>query len=73
MFGYEDLTLICFDFQRILFCLSVPYKLSLDTVENIMKTSQMVVQGLWCHKSPLLQLPHITEDMLRHFVTKRVS
>ena len=51
---------------------SVPYKLSLDTVDNIMKVSQMIIQGLWFQKSPLLQLPHVTEDMLRHFVTKRV-
>ena len=32
----------------------------------------MVVQALWENKSPLLQLPHINEPMLRHFVTKRV-
>ena len=37
-----------------------------------MKLSQMIVQGLWENKSPLLQLPHMNEQMLRHFVTKRV-
>lgn len=49
----------------------IPYKLNLDTVDNIMRLSQMTIQGLWSQKSPFLQLPHINEDMLRHFVTKR--
>uniref|UniRef100_T1JAW5 Tryptophan--tRNA ligase, cytoplasmic n=1 Tax=Strigamia maritima TaxID=126957 RepID=T1JAW5_STRMM len=44
---------------------------SLDTIENVMKLSPLVVQGFWENKSPLLQLPHITEDNLRHFVTKK--
>ena len=44
----------------------------LDTIENMMRVSQMVVQAAWDNKGTLLQLPHITEDMLRHFVTKRV-
>ncbi|KAI0226507.1 J domain-containing protein [Lamellibrachia satsuma] len=43
----------------------------LTTVENIMKVSQMVVQALWDNKSSLLQLPHISEDQLRHFVTRK--
>ncbi|KAI8482878.1 hypothetical protein Bbelb_394130 [Branchiostoma belcheri] len=43
----------------------------LETIENCMKLSQMTVQGLWDNKSPLLQLPHIREDNLRHFVSKR--
>ena len=32
---------------------------------------QMVIQGLWETKSPLLQLPHISEEMLRHFTTRK--
>ena len=44
----------------------------LDTIENMMRVSQMVVQAVWETKSSLLQLPHVTEDMLRHFVTKKV-
>ena len=44
----------------------------LDTIENLMKISQMLIQALWDNKSPMLQLPHISEDMLRHFNTKRV-
>lgn len=45
---------------------------SIDTIEHVMKVSQMVVQALWENKSPLLQLPHFTEDILRHCVTKKV-
>ena len=45
----------------------------LDTVENVMKLSQMVVQAMWDNKSPLLQLPHITQDTLKHFITKTVN
>ena len=44
---------------------------SLSTLEGCMKLSTMVVQGLWDCKSPLLQLPHITEDNLKYFSTKR--
>ncbi len=45
----------------------------LETLENIMKLSPMIVQALWekNKKHTLLQLPHITEVMLRHFVTKK--
>ena len=44
----------------------------LETVENCMRVSQMVVQGLWDTKSPLLQLPHLNQENLRHFTTKKV-
>lgn len=43
----------------------------LSTIENIMKLSQMIIQALWEHNNPLQQLPHLTEDILKHFVTKR--
>ncbi|XP_067674081.1 translocation protein SEC63 homolog [Haliotis asinina] len=43
----------------------------LDTVENLMKLSQMIIQALEEKSSSLLQLPHITQDMLRHFVGKK--
>ncbi|BFZ09267.1 hypothetical protein BsWGS_12306 [Bradybaena similaris] len=43
----------------------------LETVENIMKLSQMVVQALDEKSSPLQQLPHITAEMLRHFTTRK--
>ena len=33
-----------------------------------MKMSQMIIQGVETKASPLLQLPHIRHDMLRHFV-----
>merc|ERR1712240_650019 len=44
---------------------------SLDTVEATMKCSSLVVQALWDKASPLLQLPHVEEDMLKHFYSKR--
>jgi len=44
---------------------------SLDTVEATMKCSAMVVQALWDKASPLMQLPHVEEDMLKHFYSKR--
>ncbi|BFZ25302.1 hypothetical protein BsWGS_28341 [Bradybaena similaris] len=43
----------------------------LESIENFMKLSQMVVQALDEKSSPLLQLPHITADMLRHFTTRK--
>lgn len=36
-----------------------------------MKLSPMAIQGLWEYKSPLLQLPHITDDNLKYFQTKK--
>ena len=44
---------------------------SLATLEGVMKLSPMIVQGLWDCKSPLLQLPHITDDNLKYFSTKK--
>merc|ERR1719433_2017021 len=44
---------------------------SLDTVEATMKCSALVVQALWDKASPLQQLPHVEEDMLKHFYSKR--
>lgn len=45
----------------------------LETAESCIKMSQMVIQALDSKASPLQQLPHIRPDMMRHFVTKRVS
>ena len=36
-----------------------------------MKMSPMIVQGLWDNKSPLLQLPHVTEEMQKYFMSKK--
>jgi len=44
---------------------------SLDTVEATMKCSALAVQALWDKASPLQQLPHVEEDMLKHFYSKR--
>lgn len=45
----------------------------LETVENIMKLSPMIVQAMWDKnkKHSLLQLPYLNEGHLRHFVTKK--
>jgi hypothetical protein len=37
-----------------------------------MKLCPMIVQGMWEYKSPLLQLPHITEENLKYFSSKKV-
>lgn len=44
---------------------------SIETIENCMKLSPMILQGLWEFKSPFLQLPFVTEDHLRLFTTKK--
>nr|XP_016924779.1 translocation protein SEC63 homolog [Drosophila suzukii] len=48
----------------------VPRLPSIETIENCMKMSPMIIQGLWEFKSPLLQLPHLTEDHL-YFMNKK--
>ena len=37
-----------------------------------MKLHAMIVQAVWESKSTFLMLPHITQDNLRHFTTKKV-
>jgi len=44
---------------------------SLDTIEYAMKCSPMIVQAMWEKSSPLLQLPHIVDDMMKHFSTRK--
>lgn len=44
---------------------------SIETIENCMKLSPMMIQGLWEFKSPFLQLPFVTDDHLRMFATKK--
>lgn len=46
---------------------------TITTVENCMKLSPMIVQACWEFKNPLLQLPHITEDHLKYFRSKKVN
>ncbi|XP_030626411.1 translocation protein SEC63 homolog isoform X1 [Chanos chanos] len=43
----------------------------LVSIENCMKLTQMVVQGLQESKSPLLQLPHFEEEHLRFCISKK--
>ncbi|XP_072940278.1 translocation protein SEC63 homolog [Epargyreus clarus] len=49
----------------------IPRLPTIETIENCMKLSPMIVQGLWEYKSPLLQLPYITEDHLKHFTNRK--
>ena len=46
---------------------------SIDSFENVMRLSGMIVQALWDTEAVFMQLPHIEADVLRHFYTKRVS
>ncbi|XP_073837094.1 translocation protein Sec63 [Musca autumnalis] len=48
----------------------VPRLPSIETIENCMKMSPMIIQALWEFKSPLLQLPHVTDDHL-YFMNKK--
>ncbi|XP_062323285.1 translocation protein SEC63 homolog [Osmerus eperlanus] len=43
----------------------------LVSIENCMKLTQMIVQGLQEAKSPLLQLPHFEEEHLRYCISKK--
>ncbi|XP_030577606.1 translocation protein SEC63 homolog isoform X2 [Archocentrus centrarchus] len=43
----------------------------LVTIENCMKLTQMIAQGLKESKSPLLQLPHFEEEHLRYCISKK--
>lgn len=44
---------------------------SIETIENCMKLSPMIIQGVWEYKSPLLQLPYIGDEHMRFFMTKK--
>lgn len=44
---------------------------NLDTLENAMKLSPLIVQALWESKNSLMQLPHINDDLLRHFTNRK--
>lgn len=44
---------------------------SLESFENAMKLSPMMVQSLWDSQSMFLQIPHLNQENLRHFHTKR--
>lgn len=43
----------------------------LESLENLMKLSQMTTQAVWDSKSAFLMLPHISQEHLRHFNTKK--
>ncbi|KAL1438793.1 hypothetical protein MTO96_047721 [Rhipicephalus appendiculatus] len=46
---------------------------SLETLESAMRLSAMLVQAQWEHSHPFLQLPHVTEELLKHLSGKRRS
>merc|ERR1712226_128132 len=48
---------------------SIPPRL--ESLENLMKLSQMCTQAVWDSKSGFLMLPHISQEHLRHFNTKK--
>ncbi|KAK0178620.1 hypothetical protein PV327_007496 [Microctonus hyperodae] len=58
--------LICLAYNGRLPCLP-----TIETIENCMKLSPMIVQGFWEFTNPLLQLPHIEEEHLKHFSGKK--
>ncbi|XP_078736063.1 translocation protein SEC63 homolog, partial [Lampetra fluviatilis] len=49
----------------------MPDAVHLQTVETCMKLSQMLVQGLWESRCVFLQLPHVRDQHLRHFSSKK--
>lgn len=49
----------------------VPLLPTIHTIENCMKLSPMVIQGFWEFGNPLLQLPHIEDEHLKHFLGKK--
>lgn len=51
----------------------IQIKPNLQTLENGMKLCPMIVQALWEYQSPLLQLPHFSEDTLRQFDRKKIK
>ncbi|XP_063220151.1 translocation protein SEC63 homolog [Bacillus rossius redtenbacheri] len=49
----------------------IPRLPNIETIENCMKLSPMIVQAMWEYKNPLLQLPHITDENLKYFSSKK--
>uniref|UniRef100_UPI00358E80AD translocation protein SEC63 homolog n=1 Tax=Myxine glutinosa TaxID=7769 RepID=UPI00358E80AD len=43
----------------------------LQTIESIMRVSQMIVQSQWDNSSPLLQLPFLSQDFARHLSVRK--
>ena len=44
---------------------------NVQTFENLIKINVMAIQATWDNNSPLLQLPHFEEEMVKYFSTKR--
>ncbi|BFG01412.1 translocation protein SEC63 homolog [Drosophila madeirensis] len=53
---------------RLRYCVHFPLQTSVEHFEGVMKLLPMIVQAVWEDKSPLLQLPHITEQHLNTMI-----
>lgn len=76
--GDTPLSFLCFSFSaltlvHLLACVTGFHAPRLTTIENCMKLTQMIVQGLQESKSPLLQLPHFEDEHLRYCLSKKVT
>ena len=46
---------------------------NLVTLENAMKLGPLIVQAMWEYQSPLLQLPHFSEDVLKNLERRKIK
>lgn len=46
---------------------------TLFTLENAMKLGPLIVQAMWDYQSQLLQLPHFTEETLKHMERRKIK
>ncbi|XP_055357996.1 translocation protein SEC63 homolog [Paramacrobiotus metropolitanus] len=67
----QEMVSTCAILMQWYYTRQIPTMPSIETVENVMKLSQMLVQGLSENCSPLLQLPNIDNEILRHFFVKK--
>ncbi|KAI6203258.1 hypothetical protein M3Y94_00535600 [Aphelenchoides besseyi] len=65
------------DYLRLLIQMMLQYPMqrppTLDTLESVLKLYPMFVQALWPRNSPLLQLPHISDQNISYLRKNRVS
>uniref|UniRef100_A0A914WPP5 J domain-containing protein n=1 Tax=Plectus sambesii TaxID=2011161 RepID=A0A914WPP5_9BILA len=45
---------------------------TMETVESTMRVTPMLIQAIWDSRKPLLQLPHVSEDMVQHLKKRRI-
>ncbi|CAG2062441.1 unnamed protein product [Timema podura] len=49
----------------------IPRLPNIETIENCMKLCPMIVQAMWEFKNPLQQLPHVNDDNIKYFSSKK--